>query len=174
MATIASGLFLGLFCAIYLGIFSSSLVFSNHSILFSALSIASATALVFFSLPATLRKRSKGGLVLGTLLTIGFDVWTHTDAMKEGILSVLVCVFISGAVFLDTHPSAAMRSTSHSHSHSGHHSHSHSHSQDHHSHHLHGNHSQLSAFLIERCTPGSILHSILIEKDSRRIAYFGV
>ncbi|CAN9084729.1 unnamed protein product [Alternaria alternata] len=32
----------------------------------------------------------------------------------------------------------------------------------------------ISAFLIARTTPGSIIHSVLIERDSRRIAYFGV
>ncbi|KAI4714014.1 hypothetical protein J4E89_001464 [Alternaria sp. Ai002NY15] len=34
--------------------------------------------------------------------------------------------------------------------------------------------SLISAFLIARATPGSIVHSVLIERDSRRIAYFGV
>jgi zinc transporter 5/7 len=77
-----------------------------------------------------------------------------------------------GATVFDTGISAISGQSSSDHSHAGHaHAHSHSHS---HEHHLHGNHSRISRFIISRCTPGSILHSVMIEKDSRRIAYFGV
>jgi len=41
--------------------------------------------------------------------------------------------------------------------------------------HSHGEkHSRLTKYLLDRCHMGSILHSILLEKDSRRIAYFAV
>jgi zinc transporter 5/7 len=82
----------------------------------------------------------------------------------------LTCAFLFGAISIDT-GSTLSKSHSHDHSHAGH---QHSHSHDHGDHHLHGNHSGLSSFIIARCTPGSILHSVMIEKDSRRIAYFGV
>jgi zinc transporter 5/7 len=79
----------------------------------------------------------------------------------------MISALIFGAVSFDT-GTAMARPHSHSHAHTGH---KHAHSHDHH---LHGNHSRLSAFLIAQCTPGSIAHSVMIEKDSRRIAYFGM
>jgi Cation efflux family len=51
-------------------------------------------------------------------------------------------------------------------SHSKRHDHDHDHSHSH-------QHSKLTAVLISCTTPGSIIHSILIQRDSRRIAYFG-
>lgn len=45
----------------------------------------------------------------------------------------------------------------------------------HHHDHAHGEkQSRLTKYLLDRCHTGSILHSILLEKDSRRIAYFAV
>jgi solute carrier family 30 (zinc transporter), member 5/7 len=44
-----------------------------------------------------------------------------------------------------------------------------------HTHHNHGaepRHSALTAFIMARCEPGSLVYSILSDKDSRRIAYF--
>ncbi|KAK8178765.1 cation efflux family-domain-containing protein [Phyllosticta citribraziliensis] len=51
-------------------------------------------------------------------------------------------------------------------------SHSHHH-HHHHGPHAHDKHSRLTGILLKQCEPGSLLHSILVEKDSRRIAYFG-
>jgi zinc transporter 5/7 len=41
-----------------------------------------------------------------------------------------------------------------------------------HNHH-HRDHSRLTGYLLRLTSPGSVIHSILQEKDSRRIAYFG-
>jgi hypothetical protein len=61
------------------------------------------------------------------------------------------------------------RSNGHDHS-SHHHNHTdHSHEDHHNSRH---SHSRITAFLLSFTTAGSIIHSILLEKDSRRIAYF--
>jgi zinc transporter 5/7 len=167
LLTIASGLALTAITILY-SLVSATPSFSSPSLAFLALSAASATALVFFSLPASFRSQKTIGLKLGGLLITAFSFWENYSAGHIFIAFPWVCAMLVGAVALDTRPH------SHSHSHAGHkHEHGHDHSHSH-EHHLHGNHSRISAFLIARATPGSIVHSVLIEKDSRRIAYFGV
>lgn len=164
LLTLASGLALALLTVLYSSIASSAPSLSRFAIFFSTLSVASATGLVYFSLPAALRSKKKGGLALGSFLVAAFEIWGDPESWQAWVLFPTTCVFLFAAIALDTHSSALARP----------HSHGHSHAHEHHDHHLHGNHSKLSAFLIARCTPGSITHSILIEKDSRRIAYFGM
>lgn len=171
LLTLSAGIFLGVIAILYSLISPSSPSISHHGLAFSALSAASAVLLVFFSLPSALRTQSKSGFALGSFLVAAFGAYEHPEAWQAWILFPSVCVFLFLAVSFDT--GSAMfptQSAAHSHSHSGP-GHGHAVSYDHH---LHGNHSKLSAFLIAQCTPGSIVHSILIEKDSRRIAYFGV
>jgi zinc transporter 5/7 len=167
LLTIASGLALTVIAVLY-SLVSATPSFSLHSLGFSAFSAASATALVFFSLPASLRSQKTTGLKLGGLFIAAFSFWENYSSGHIFIAFPWVCAMLVGAVAFDTRPH------SHSHSHAGH-KHAHGHDHNHgHEHHLHGNHSRISAFLIARATPGSIIHSVLIEKDSRRIAYFGV
>lgn len=169
LLTIISGLFLVLVTIIY-SIFSSlSLHSTPHAIVFSALSVASAVALVKVSLPAALRSQKKVGMVLGCLSLATFGVWEYSNTNLAWAYFPASCFLFVVAQYFDTGAAVVHASHSHGHSHADH-----NHSHDHHDHHLHGNHSRLSAFLISRATPGSIIHSILIEKDSRRIAYFGV
>lgn len=165
--TLAAGAILTVFTIIFSILSSSSPPITHQAILFSTLSVASATALIFLSLPAALRTQKKLGLVLGSLLVAAFGVYEHPHSWETWFALPVTCAIIYGAISSDTGSTIA-RPHSHGHSHSGH---KHSHSHDHH---LHGNHSKLSEFLIARCTPGSIVHSILIEKDSRRIAYFAM
>ncbi|KAF1835631.1 cation efflux protein [Decorospora gaudefroyi] len=151
---------------------SSAISSPSHSTLvYSASSVASASALVFFSLPASLRSQNTVGLKLGGLFIAAFSFWEHYSAGHILIAFPWICAMLVGAVVFDTRSPVPH---SHGHSHAGHdHAHDHDHGHTH-AHHLHGNHSRISAFLIARATPGSIVHSVLIEKDSRRIAYFGV
>ncbi|KAF2878132.1 cation efflux family-domain-containing protein [Massariosphaeria phaeospora] len=172
LLTLGSGVLLTTITALFWAFSSSSMSVTNHTVLFSALSIASATALVYLSLPSALRTQKKVGLAMGSLLIAIFGVWEHSNPWQAWGLFPMTCAMVVGAITLDTHAMMTRPSSSHSRSHAGH-QHSHD-SHDQHDHHLHGNHSRLSAFLIARCTHGSILHSIMIEKDSRRIAYFGV
>jgi zinc transporter 5/7 len=171
--TILSGLSLAVVTILYSLVSSSYPSLSPHALGFTTLSIASATALVYFSLPAALRNQRHVGLVLGCILVAAVHSWEQFSTSTFLWLAFpFACVGLVGSVKFDT--GSSMTSVAHTHSHG--HSHSgHGHKHDHqHDHHLHGNHSRLSAFLIARATPGSIIHSILIEKDSRRIAYFGV
>ncbi|KAJ4366552.1 putative zinc transporter msc2 [Ascochyta clinopodiicola] len=148
---------------------SSTTSFPQHTIVFTALSVASATALVFFSLPAALRSHQYVGLHLGGLLIIAFTGWQYLHDWHHIVFTGLSYTLYACGVSWDTR-------SSHAHSHAHDHAHAdHDHKHDHnHEHHLHANPSRISAFLIARTTPGSIIHSIMIERDSRRIAYFGV
>ena len=165
LLTLASGLALTLVAVFYSSVSASSPSLSHFAILFSTLSVASATALVYFALPSALRSQKKAGLALGCALAAACGVWEHLDSWQSWCFFPFAFILVFGAITFDTRSSVTSRPHSHGHSHG------HSH---HHDHHLHGNHSKLSALLISQCTPGSILHSILIERDSRRIAYFGV
>lgn len=170
--TLVSGAALTCLSVLYSSFAASSPSLSQFSIIFSTLSVASAAALVFTSIPSALRSKSKAGFALGGVLIAACGVWDHVDSWQSWCYFPLASALVFGAIVSDTRYSSHSRPTSHGHAHAGHsHSHSHPHSHDHH---LHGNHSSISKFLIARCTPGSILHSIMIEKDSRRIAYFGV
>ncbi|KAL5394059.1 hypothetical protein PMIN06_007486 [Paraphaeosphaeria minitans] len=169
--TLATGLVLTCFTVIFAQFSSAAPSLSHHALLLSTLSIASATASVYLSSPNALRSPKKSGLAIGGLLTALFAQFEH-----QAWHTYVAFAVVLGATAFDTRASAHSRASSHDHSHATHrHSHSHDHDHDHgHDHHLHGNHSKVSAFIIARCTSGSIIHSVMIEKDSRRIAYFGV
>ena len=162
LLTCVYGVGLMIFTILYATFASSIESFSHHTIIVTALSVASATALVFFSLPTALRSHQYIGLHLGGLLVITFTGWQYFRDWHHTIFTALSYILYSCGIALDTRTSHA-------------HSHAHDHSHDHkHEHHLHANPSMISTFLIARTTPGSIIHSVMIERDSRRIAYFGV
>ncbi|KAI4678451.1 uncharacterized protein J4E84_008706 [Alternaria hordeiaustralica] len=171
LLTIASGLVLTVTTILYSLVSSATPSLSHHTLGFSTLSVASTTALVFLSLPASLRSQKQVGLRLSGILIFALSFLEHQALSHFNIAFPWVCAMLIAAVAVDTRSSVPH---SHEHGHAGHkHSHGHDHGHNH-DHHLHGNHSRISAFLIARATPGSIVHSVLIERDSRRIAYFGV
>ena len=171
LLTLGSGLLLLTITVLYSILSSASPSISHHAIMFSTLSVVSATALIYFALPSALRTQKKAGLGFGCILVAAFTLWEQQTSWQASTLFPLICALVFGAIIFDTRSSAVPHTHSHDHSHT---SNKQTHAHHDHDHHLHGNHSRLSAFLIGRCTSGSILHSILIEKDSRRIAYFGV
>ncbi|KAJ8107656.1 hypothetical protein OPT61_g8714 [Boeremia exigua] len=169
LLTCVSGVGLMIVTLLYSLLVSSASLFSQHTIFFTALSVASATALVFFSLPAALRTHQYIGLHLGGLIVTVFTGWQTWPELYHVVFTGLAYILYASGVAWDTRASHA-HSHAHDHTHAGH-----GHSHDHkHEHHLHANPSRISEFLIARTTPGSIVHSIMIERDSRRIAYFGV
>lgn len=167
--TCVSGISLMVITFLYSLVSASFSPFSQHTMAFAALSVASATAFVFFSLPAALRSQQHVGLHLGGLLIIAFTGWQSWPELYHIAFTALSYILYACGVAWDTR-SSHTHSHAHDHSHAGH-GHSHEHK---HEHHLHANPSRISEFLIARTTPGSIIHSIMIERDSRRIAYFGV
>jgi zinc transporter 5/7 len=171
LLTLGSGVLLMVITVLYSTLSSASFSISHHAILFSTLSVVAVTALIYFALPSALRTQKKVGLGFSCILVAAFALWEQQTSWQASILFPLICVLAFGGIIFDTRSSAVPHTHSHDHSHTNH---KQIHAHHDHDHHLHGNHSRLSAFLIGRCTSGSILHSILIEKDSRRIAYFGV
>ncbi|KAF1357934.1 cation efflux protein [Lizonia empirigonia] len=75
MVTCVSGVALMAITLLFSSLTPSAPSFSQHTIIFTALSVASATALVFFSLPTALRSQQYIGLHLGGLLIIAFTGW---------------------------------------------------------------------------------------------------
>src|SRR2546423_454706 len=155
--TLLAGGVLAIFTAFVCLLSNTSL--SSSLTIFSFLSVASMAALVFFAkLPSSLTSRNIGvaascAVMAGCSLLLGGSTWTLPAA------NVALCGLAYGAIFCD------IKGVLHS---KHHHKHHHDHEDP-----FHGTHSRLTAFLLTKCRPGSITHSILLEKDSRRIAYFG-
>lgn len=142
-----------------LSIFPTSLVFST-------LSVATATAAYLFAQPATLRNPANTGLGLGCLLTAS-SAFLFSPALWPGTIfnGGLSALAFAGVMF-DTSSSLSAKDD---------HAHDHAHNvntRHHHHNHAEGEHSAFTGFVLSKCEPGSLVHSIVIEKDSRRIAYF--
>lgn len=160
-------------------IFSIAPSVTPLSITFSTLSMAITAGLVLFARPAHLRTNKKTGLALGCLLTAAtsflFSPTTWPGTFCNGALAALSYV---GVLFDTSH--SHLHSHDHSHAHDTGHAHAHVHASAHthcnhhhgHAHHAHAETSIFTSFLLARCRPGSLFHSILCERDSRRIAYF--
>jgi zinc transporter 5/7 len=140
---------------------SPSLVPSSIGL--STLSIASATAANVLAQPAALRSSAKAGLGLGCLLTASCaflfspSLWPGT--ICNGGLSALA---FAGVLF-DTLTSSSRDDHDHDHTHNVKtHQHNHADTQ----------YSPFTRLVLSNCEPGSLVHSIIIEKDSRRICYF--
>lgn len=163
--TLAAGVLLAI-----VTVFSSVLLptppsITAPAIILSTLTVASMASAILFSLPSALRSQSKAGLALGSLMTASCSflyspsLWPGT--ICNGGLSALSFL----GVLYDTNGAA-----SHRHSHDDH-----DHTHNVHKHHDHPAASEYSAFtkvIIAQCEPGSLIFSILSDKDSRRIAYF--
>jgi zinc transporter 5/7 len=147
---------------------TSSLDFlSPSSLLLAIMTVASMALAVIFSTPAELANQGGAGLALGCLTTASCSflyspsLWPGT--VCNGGLSALA--FLS--VLYDNNTEKQHRH------HHDHHGHDHTHNaHTHHQHRTEGGYSALTKFILARCEPGSLVYSILAEKDSRRIAYF--
>jgi solute carrier family 30 (zinc transporter), member 5/7 len=143
----------------FLCILSGIAVFSSSSI-FALLTIASAAGLFHFGRIFPIRSYRKLGVAMGcSVLALSSPIVFTGTYMTTA--NVLLCGMSYGAVLFDTIGLPGSH---------------------HHHHHDHGSHqhdstsagpSRITKYLISKCRPGSITHSIMIEKDSRRIAYFG-
>lgn len=166
--TLIAGAVMSIATVGYASFASTSPSLSYASIVFTTLSMSSALGLLFLSLPSSLRSSRKLGVALGYAVTISFGYLLHSDAWKGFMaLGVLSCLAYM-AVLYDTVPS--MQSVKDDHQH---HDHGHKHSHKHQDHQHYHESSSVSKYIITLCKPGSVMHSILVEKDSRRIAYFG-
>jgi zinc transporter 5/7 len=134
---------------------------SYHAVLFSCSAIVSATGLAYFGQPSTLQTRRKFGVAAGCTIVVLFDCIYHWSSWKIPFICSIwpSCAYL--AALFDNVNVAAFKF----HDHREHRSCLVSHA-------VHAHHSKLTAFFLSFSTPGSIMHSILIERDSRRIFYF--
>ncbi|KAF2436209.1 hypothetical protein EJ08DRAFT_692092 [Tothia fuscella] len=141
---------------------------TTTSILFSAASVASMAGLALFAQPSSLQSANKYGVAAGCASTaiFGFLYSSHswTIPLVFTVLSTLgyVAAVLDGKQLSPPH--------------SPHHKNHDHHSPDHHKSHDHSSkmkHSRLTGALLKLCTSGSIMDTIMRERDTRRIAYFG-
>lgn len=152
-------------------ILSHSPSITGSAITLSTLSIAAAAGATIFTQPSALRSPSKGGMGIGCAFLACCAFVSHSSTVLQALANGGLCAFSFAAVSSDTLSDAKAAHNHHSHDHVHTH-HGHSHAHHHHGTPATGGHSRFTAFVLARCEPGSLIHSILIEKDSRRIAYF--
>lgn len=164
--TLAAGVFMSICTILLSGVLGTAPPISQSTMIFSSLSLACAAAAILFGRPMALRSPYKAGVGFSCLLFATFSflfspsLWPGTIA--NGGLSAASFI----AVLYDTTTIAAH---DHHDAHTHEQAHTHTHKHDHHS---DGKKSIVTKYLIDRCEPGSLLHGILSERDSRRIAYF--
>ncbi|KAF4311554.1 HMW kininogen [Botryosphaeria dothidea] len=165
--TAISGALLSIFTIIFCSTFQSAPPFTTSTTSFSIFSIVSAASFYFFAKPPALRLTNKSGVAAGCTSTVAAGLILHSDSWVSAITDIL----FSGLTYFTVSREAGSASASHHHDHDHHH-------KAHHHHHAHGphahdKHSKFTGFLLKNVEVGGLVHSILVEKDSRRIAYFG-
>lgn len=151
--------------------FPTALKLTYPAILLSTLTISSTAALAFFAQPPTLQSGTKLGVAAGCATVVIFDCIHHwSSSWKIPIICSIWPTWAYLAAFFDTVDITSFKIFSHDH-----HDHGYTHASHHTSHTSHFDptkNSRLTAFLLSFTSPGSIMHTILIERDSRRIFYF--
>jgi zinc transporter 5/7 len=131
------------------------------AIVCSTASLASLSALIFFAQPLYLQSDNKLGVAAGLALTALFGCFYISDSWTIPFVYEALCILAYMAALFDGSASSYSRSELHKKEH--HHTHNHSPIK----------HSILTAYILTFCIPGSVLDTIMRERDSRRIAYFG-
>lgn len=172
--TLLAGLFLSMMSIAMSMIWSIAPSIGASAMIFSTLSVAAMSATILFGNPAALHSEFQAGLGLGCVFTAccaflySPSLWPGTIC-NGGLtaLSFLGVLYDCNTVLEDNIPQNVQLMATHVH-----------HSHDHHLH-DHGltstspnAHSKFTALILNRCEPGSLLHQILNERDSRRILYF--
>ena len=145
-------------------LFPSALRLKDNALPLSVLSVACTAALVFLAQPSTLQSPTKLGVAVGCAVVVLFDCIHHCSSSWK---IPIICSFWPGSVYLAALFDAVDFSNFNIFSHD-HHDHSHSGQAQM----EHVKHTHFTAFLLRYASPGSIMHSILIDRDSRRIFYF--
>ena len=118
--------------------------------------------------PQSLRQSRGVGLAFGSLLSGSFLMFFGAASWIYYACQASLTTASFAAIVYDTHKSVAI--TSH-HSHGNSHGHEHHHQEHKHFDH-HAHLSRISTYLLNRAEGWPLIHSILLEKDSRRIFYF--
>lgn len=163
--TLAAGTALGvLTCVIFLISRPGAGAMSFVNLGLGFLSVCAAALSYQLVQPHAMRKNSGIGLLLGSVTSWGLMTIFRTETWRY-IAYQGVCIGVTfGAAKLDTIQSLSISHTQH-----------HTHHRSHHTDCNDTNHpmpSRISRFLLDSSQKWPLLHSILVEKDSRRIFYF--
>lgn len=162
--TIWSGTVLGIFSIVVFFFLGPTSAYFSPAQLGCSIIASSAAALSFTTVdPKSLRSNKGAGLVLGSLLStialthLGIDLWSTF---------VYQSIFVSIAFMATKYDTPTASSISSHSNHQHHHNETKSHTTE-------GEIlSRFSEFVLRKSPNWQLLHSILIEKDSRRIFYF--
>jgi zinc transporter 5/7 len=126
--------------------------------------LASALSLLLAG-PKDLKSNKKYGVAIGLVLSVVVQELLEPHSLIEFVFQIILIGVSWTGMRWDSYAgrvrSGSIQST--------HHDHDHDHNHDHHD---HAAPSRISAYLIAVFRDWSLIHSILIEKDSRRILYF--
>ncbi|RDI77381.1 hypothetical protein Vi05172_g12591 [Venturia inaequalis] len=153
--TLIAGVGLGLF-SIALQSLSPRLVLSSETLLFSAFSLASAVCMLSFVRPISSQAKGQPALSTAIALTSIFGVLRlYGLEMSPYVYWTFGALGWFATLLDDTERFGSKVAQHKEHDHKPTHS------------------SLFTTFLLKFCSPGSVMDTILRERDSRRIAYFG-
>ena len=154
--TLAAGAFLAVLTLVASSVLNSGLSLSSLSLIFTLFAIASAALAILYAQTPVLKQDGTIGVAIGCTAVALLEVLQSGNAR---VLVIAGAVLTGVAIALDRR-ALARHTEVHHHNHK-----KHDHSRS--------DRSRLTKFLLTRFEPDSIIHNILLEKDSRRIAYFG-
>jgi zinc transporter 5/7 len=159
LSAIAGYILAGVWTILYMFSYGDSFV-SKDGLISFCLSTIATTASVFFMQRSDLKTDSKYGVAAGCTLIVISGQLLYSSSWRSSLFLSSLSGLAYLASFFDK------KAQLHSENSHGHHDHAHAH-------HSHKEHSKFTGVLLSITTPGSVLHSVLLERDSRRIAYFG-
>lgn len=127
---------------------------AGHEVLFRVLALASSAALVLFARPASLYTHAKFGVLAGCATVALTGAFYTLQSYQIPILYAIWSALAYVALLFDSNRRSNARTAHGTHSHAS------------------GEHSKFTGYLLAMTEPGTMLHSILSDKSSRRIAYF--
>lgn len=145
--------------------FSTLPHFDTHSAVISTTSVFAAVSLLIFSRPICLRSAAKPGFVVGLVLCLFFNISSDGFSSKATVSLMALCGLAYMAAQLDTRMFRAAVSASHSRQSSAS-------SLLRRPPYAPVNGSKVTQYLLRASEDWPLIHSILAEKDSRRITYF--
>jgi len=137
---------------------------SQTSIVWGILASCTAALALTNTEPASLRYHGHFGFVLGSLISCLLLTRLHHDPWRTFVYQSILAVVCLAAMKIDNRVLSSLPSSS---------AHRHHHHQRTKSHPVNSVQlSRVSAFVLDKARPWPLLHSIIAEKDSRRIFYF--
>ena len=166
--TLAAGVlsFLGTFCLTLMQ--PTLLNLKWETIAFAGLSIVAFSCSLLFARPSLLRVGNSAGPAAGCLVVASGVILSPVLFWSSTACNIGLAALSFLGIKFDSTRSAQVYAVDHG---NGHLHHAHSHHKHQHEQPAGGS-SFLTKFLLARCEQGSLMYSVLSEKDSRRIAYF--